>query len=65
VENYTGAGEFRALGRFGGSEQTSYVTIDTSVGRWDLNLGIGRGYGTNPDKWIVKAVIGVPIGRGR
>ncbi len=63
VENYTGIGEFRALGRFGSSEQASYVTIDTSVGRWDLNLGVGRGYGANPDKWIVKAVIGVPIGR--
>jgi hypothetical protein len=65
VENYTGVGEFRALGRFGDSEQASYVTIDTNVGRWDLNLGIGRGYGANPDKWIIKAVIGVPIGPKR
>ena len=65
VENYTGAGEFRALGHFSSSEQTSYVTIDASIGRWDLNLGVGRGYGANPDKWIVKAVIGVPIGRKR
>lgn len=65
VENYTGVGEFRALGRFGDSEQASYVTIDTNVGRWDLNLGVGRGYGANPDKWIIKAVIGVPIGPKR
>ncbi len=65
VENFTGVGEFRALGQFGNSEQASYLTIDTSFGRWDLNLGIGRGYGSNPDKWIVKAVIGVPIGRRR
>ena len=63
VENYTGAGEFRALGCFGTSEQVSYVTIDTGVGRWDVNLGVGRGYGADPDKWIVKAAIGVPIGR--
>jgi hypothetical protein len=63
VENYSGVGEFRSLGRFGASEQASYATIDTRMGRWNLNLGIGRGYGANPDKWIVKAVIGVPIGR--
>ncbi len=65
VENYTGVGEFRALGRFGDSEQSSYLTVDTSLGRWDLNLGVGRGYGANPDKWIIKAVIGVPIGPKR
>ncbi|MEO5494985.1 MAG: hypothetical protein ABIR08_13275 [Sphingomonas sp.] len=65
VENYSGVGEFRALGRFGKSEQASYITIDTTFGRWDLNLGIGRGYGANTDKWILKAVIGVPIGRQR
>ncbi len=61
VENYTGVGEFRGLGQFGNSEQASYVTIDTSVGHWDLNIGVGRGYGSNPDKWILKAVVGVPI----
>jgi hypothetical protein len=65
IENFTGVGEFRALGRFGSSEQSSYATIDTSLGRWDLNLGIGRGYGANADRWTVKAVIGVPIGPRR
>jgi hypothetical protein len=65
VENYSGLGEFRSLGHFGASEQASYVTIDTRLRRWDLNFGVGRGYGSNPDKWIVKAVIGVPIGRPR
>lgn len=65
VENYSGVGEFRALGHLGASDQASYATIDTRLGRWDLNLGIGRGYGANPDKWIVKAVIGVPIGPKR
>jgi hypothetical protein len=63
IENFTGLGDLRALGRFASSEQASYVIVDTSIGRWDLNLGIGRGYGTNPDKWLIKAVIGVPIGR--
>jgi hypothetical protein len=62
VENYTGIGEIRRLGRFGDSEQSSYVTADTHIGKWDLNLGLGRGYGTNNDRWIAKVIVGVPFG---
>ncbi|MBS0480476.1 MAG: hypothetical protein JSR79_14405 [Proteobacteria bacterium] len=61
VENYTGVGEFRRLGRFGSSEQSTYLVADTHVGKWDLNLGVGRGYGGNPDRWTVKAIVGVPF----
>lgn len=61
VENYTGVGEFRRLGRLGSSEQSTYLVADTHVGKWDLNLGVGRGYGANPDRWTVKAIIGVPF----
>ena len=62
IENYTGIGEVRRLGRFSTSDQSSYLALDTSVGKWDLNLGIGRGYGSNPDKWIAKAIVRVPLG---
>lgn len=61
LESYNGIGEFAHFGRFGRNDQSTYATIDTGFGRWDLNLGIGRGYGANNDGVIVKAVIGVPI----
>ena len=61
IENYNGLGETRALGRFGRSEQSTYATIDTSIGKWDVNLGIGHGYGSNPDQWIAKAIVSVPL----
>lgn len=61
VENYIGTGELRRWGQFGSSEQSTYVTADTSIGKWDFNLGIGRGYGSNPDKWVVKAIASVPL----
>lgn len=61
IENYTGVGEIRQLGRFGSSEQSSYVTVDTRLGKWDLNFGIGTGYGSNPDHLILKAIVGIPI----
>lgn len=61
VENYNGTGEVRHFGKFGRSDQSTYLTADTSVGKWDLNVGIGRGYGSNPDKWIAKAIVSVPL----
>lgn len=61
VENYTGVGQIRRFGRFGDSEQSTFVTADTSLGKWDLNLGVGHGYGTNPDRWIAKAIVSVPL----
>jgi hypothetical protein len=61
IENYSGTGELHHLGQFGRSEQSTYVTADTSIGRWDLNLGLGHGYGSNPDKWIAKAIVSVPL----
>jgi hypothetical protein len=61
VENYNGTGELRHLGQFGRSEQSTYVTADTSIGKWDLNLGVGHGYGSNSDGWIAKAIVSVPL----
>ena len=67
VESYNGAGALRALGHFGSNEQTTFVAADTSVdthwGRFDINAGLGKGYGANTDATILKFTIGVPIGR--
>lgn len=63
VESYNGAGPLRALGRFGSSEQTTFATVDTHIGRFEVNAGLGKGYGTNADITILKFTIGVPIGR--
>lgn len=60
-ETYNGAGAFRALGRFSRAEHSSFAVVDRSFGRWDVNLGVGSGYGTNRDGGIVKLIIGVPI----
>ena len=60
-ETYNGVGPLRHLGQFGASEQSIYAAGDFSLGKWDLNLGIGRGFGSNPDRLIVKAIVGVPI----
>jgi hypothetical protein len=46
---------------FGLGDDSSFVTLDTSWGGWDLDLGVGSGYGTNPDRFLVKAIVGIPI----
>lgn len=61
VENYNDFGSLDHFGAFAANEQTTYLTADTHVGKWDLNLGIGAGYGASGDHLVAKAVIGVPL----
>lgn len=60
-ETYNGGGEVRRFGSFGEAEQSTFLVVDKSLGHWDVNFGVGSGYGNNPDHLIVKAIIGVPI----
>ena len=61
VESYNGLGTFRRFGRFGQADQMLYGVIDAGLRKWDLNLGLGHGYGSSVDGWVLKAIIGVPI----
>jgi hypothetical protein len=64
VETYNEIGTTRALGRLSRLDHQTYLVIDKGFGRWDLNFGVGYGYGRPEDTWIVKAIVGVPIGPG-
>jgi len=61
VESYNGLGTFHRFGHFGGEDQALYGVIDAGLGKWDLNLGLGHGYGSSRDGWVAKAIISVPI----
>lgn len=61
VETYNGAGELRRFGNFAVAEQSTFLVVNKSFGRWDVNLGVGRGYGASRDGLVLKAIIGVPI----
>ncbi len=63
LESYNGIGTVRNIGNFSGSEQSTFVALDTRIGRWDFNFGVGKGYGTNKDGTILKMIIGIPIGK--
>lgn len=64
LETYNGLGSTRAFGRLSRQDHSTFVVIDRGFGRWDLNLGVGYGYGRPEDRWILKAIVGVPIGPG-
>jgi len=61
-ESYNSLGDARRFGRLGENDQQFFLIVDKSFGKWDLNLGVGTGYGRPEDHLIVKAIVGVPIG---
>ncbi len=61
IESYNGLGPLHAIGQLADAEHSSYLVVDTSLGKWDLNAGIGKGYGANKDSLVVKFILSVPI----
>jgi len=61
-ETYNGIGTTRALGHLSRNDNQTFLVVDRGFGKWDLNFGVGYGYGAPEDRWVVKAVVGVPIG---
>lgn len=61
LESYNSLGSSRHFGRLSDNDQEAFVVLDKGLGKWDLDLGVGRGWGAPEDQWIVKAIVGVPI----
>lgn len=61
IEHYNDLGEVRRLDSPARQPHTTYAVLDTSVRGWDLNLGVGRGNAAASDRWVLKAIIGVPF----
>lgn len=61
LETYNGFGEVEHPSALARNDQQIYAVIDTSYHDWDLNLGVGWGYGEPEDHFIFKAIIGVPF----
>lgn len=61
VETYNGLGAICYLGQFAAYDQASFLALDAHLGRWNVNAGIGKGYGGNTDHLILKFIISVPL----
>jgi hypothetical protein len=38
-----------------------YAVADVASGKLDFNVGIGRGFVSAPDKWVLKALVALPL----
>lgn len=61
IESYNDFGAFDHFAAFAQNEQTTYLTADTHIGKWDLNIGLGEGYAASSDHLVAKMVVGVPL----
>jgi hypothetical protein len=61
IESYNDLGNTHRLRLNGHGDHMTFLTIDQKLGRFDVNFGVGRGYGSPEDKWVVKAIVGIPI----
>ncbi len=61
VENYAFLGPVHGEFSSVRPSRSTFAVTDFSVGKWDLNFGIGRVRGDVPDRTIIKAIIGLPI----
>lgn len=62
LENYNSFGPVEHMTAFDRNDQEVFAVVDKTFGGWDLNFGVGWGYGDPEDNFIVKAIIGIPIG---
>jgi hypothetical protein len=62
AESYNAFGPIAQIEPLEHESQIVYATADTEWRGLDLNLGAGRGFTNRSDGWVVKAVIGIPLG---
>jgi hypothetical protein len=62
VESYNELGDTKRFGDLAHSSEMLYAVADTSLGDWDLNIGLGHGLTGEGDQWVAKFILGVPIG---
>ncbi len=61
IESYNGVGAFDRFLSPAGQGHSTFLTADTSFGDWGLNVGVGHGYSGEPDHWIFKFILTIPI----
>jgi hypothetical protein len=62
-ESYNTVGDAKRLGPLNDFDQEFFLIMDKGLGKgWDLNFGVGWGFGRPEDHLVLKAIIGVPIG---
>ena len=61
IENYTYLGPLMRSELPSNRTTSTFLVGDFSLGKWDLNVGVGKSFGVTQDKLVVKAIVGVPL----
>lgn len=63
VEYYTQAGSITDIRPWSQTQETLYWAFDIDRPPWAINFGVGRGLTAITDRWTVKMIIEIPLGR--
>lgn len=58
VEHYAGLGKLEHISPYGQQSQNTYLVLDTELGGYAINFGVGKGWNASSDKWTVKGIVG-------
>lgn len=58
IEQYSELGPVNKFLPGDQQEHATFLAIDGKVGKNDYNVGLGRGWGANADKWVIKGILG-------
>lgn len=61
LELYDFHGPLRGRAAGPGPSDTTLITTDFSIAKWEVNVGIGQARGDIAEKVVLKAIIGIPI----
>ncbi|MBI3714554.1 MAG: hypothetical protein HY255_01005 [Betaproteobacteria bacterium] len=61
IEHYASLGELRNRNGPSQASRITYLVSDFELGKWDFNVGIGRGSGNTNERTVLKAIIGLPF----
>ena len=61
LENYSFLGPLRGQAGLSKKTASTFLVTDFSLRRWDFNVGLGKATGLTADRWLVKAIIGMPL----
>lgn len=63
IEYYTDLGPITGIDPYSEQKHTLYLALDIDRKPWNVNLGIGRGLTVSTDRWTIKMIVDIPLGR--
>jgi hypothetical protein len=61
IENYSFLGTLRRQLDSPIRTNSTFLVTDFVYKRWDYNIGLGKATGVSVDRWLVKAIVGMPL----